>query len=51
MTAVAVHCSFCGKPEDEIDKIIAGPGIHICNECVALCNAIIEQAQGEGATA
>ena len=31
-----IHCSFCGKSQDEVDKIIAGPGVYICNECVAL---------------
>lgn len=46
------RCSFCGKDRTEIGRMIAGPNrVYICNECVALCNAIIEQAQGEGATA
>ena len=34
-------CSFCGKRADAISKLIAGPGIYICNECVALCNQIL----------
>jgi ATP-dependent Clp protease ATP-binding subunit ClpX len=38
-----IHCSFCGKSQDEVDKIIAGPGVYICNECVALCQEIIEE--------
>ena len=33
----AVHCSFCGKSQDEVKKIVAGPGVYICNECVDLC--------------
>jgi predicted DNA-binding transcriptional regulator AlpA len=37
----ARHCSFCGKPRDEVAKLIAGPGITICDECVELCNRII----------
>jgi len=37
-----VCCSFCGKEEQTVAKIIAGPGVHICNECVALCNTILE---------
>jgi hypothetical protein len=35
------HCSFCLKPSDEVTKLIAGPGVYICNECVDLCNQII----------
>lgn len=38
---MTVRCSFCAKDEHDIDKIIAGPGIHICNECVQLCNEIL----------
>lgn len=43
----AVHCSFCGKSQDEVKKIVAGPGIYICNECVDLCQQIIEQELAE----
>lgn len=32
-----IRCSFCGKPEPEVDKIIAGPGVFICNECIRTC--------------
>ena len=39
----SVHCSFCGKSQDEVKKIVAGPGVYICNECVALCQEIIDQ--------
>lgn len=39
----SVHCSFCGKSQDEVKKIVAGPGVYICNECVALCKEIIDQ--------
>lgn len=38
-----VHCSFCGKSQDEVKKIVAGPGVYICNECVELCQRIINQ--------
>jgi len=38
-----VKCSFCGKPQDVVKKIIAGPGVYICDECIALCQDIIEQ--------
>ncbi|WP_028575175.1 ATP-dependent Clp protease ATP-binding subunit ClpX [Desulfonatronovibrio hydrogenovorans] len=36
-------CSFCGKTQDEVDRLIAGPDVYICNECVALCDEIIAQ--------
>jgi len=36
-----LQCSFCGKPQDQVQKLIAGPGIYICNECVNLCNDIL----------
>jgi ATP-dependent Clp protease ATP-binding subunit ClpX len=39
------RCSFCGKGEHEIHKLVAGPGVYICDECVTLCQEIIEQEQ------
>lgn len=42
-TAISARCSFCGKASTEVTKMIAGPGVHICTECVDLCNAILEQ--------
>ncbi len=38
-----LHCSFCGKTQDEVQKLIAGPSVYICNECVDLCNEILEE--------
>jgi ATP-dependent Clp protease ATP-binding subunit ClpX len=38
-----LHCSFCGKSQDEVNKLIAGPSVYICNECVELCNEILEE--------
>jgi len=38
----SVRCSFCGKPQESVKKIVAGPGVYICDECVELCNSIIE---------
>lgn len=38
----SVRCSFCGKSQDGVDRIIAGPGVYICNECVKVCSNIIE---------
>lgn len=37
-----LYCSFCGKSQNEIPKLIAGPDVFICNECVAECAKIIE---------
>jgi ATP-dependent Clp protease ATP-binding subunit ClpX len=36
-------CSFCGKPQGEVKRLITGPGVHICNECVVLCNSLINR--------
>ena len=41
-TPKGVKCSFCGKAQDSVRKIVAGPGVYICNECIELCNEIIE---------
>ena len=41
-TPKSVKCSFCGKTQENVKKIIAGPGVYICNECIGLCNEIIE---------
>jgi ATP-dependent Clp protease ATP-binding subunit ClpX len=38
-----LHCSFCGKSQDEVKKLIAGPTVYICNECVELCNEILAE--------
>ena len=37
-----VKCSFCGSPQERVRKIIAGPGVYICDECISLCNGILE---------
>ena len=42
-TSDKLNCSFCGKAQDEVKKLIAGPSVYICNECVDLCNEIIEE--------
>ena len=41
-TTGTVKCSFCGKTQDQVQKIIAGPGVYICNECIALCQDILD---------
>ncbi|PKQ20050.1 MAG: ATP-dependent Clp protease ATP-binding subunit ClpX [Actinobacteria bacterium HGW-Actinobacteria-6] len=38
-------CSFCGKPQHQVRKLIAGPGVYICDECVDLCNDIVDEGQ------
>nr|WP_283777548.1 ATP-dependent Clp protease ATP-binding subunit ClpX [Loigolactobacillus coryniformis] len=38
-----VNCSFCGKSQDQVKKIVAGPGVYICNECIDLCKEIIDE--------
>ena len=42
-------CSFCGKSQEEVDKLIAGPDVFICDECVALCNEIVHEDKRLGA--
>ncbi|MHB1485158.1 MAG: ATP-dependent Clp protease ATP-binding subunit ClpX [Saccharofermentanales bacterium] len=37
------ECSFCGKPESEVNRLIAGPGVFICNECILLCEQILDE--------
>jgi len=38
-----LRCSFCGRSQDEVKKLIAGPGVYICDECIALCNNILAE--------
>jgi ATP-dependent Clp protease ATP-binding subunit ClpX len=40
---VARRCSFCGKDEDQVAKLIAGPSVFICDECVGLCREILAE--------
>lgn len=42
-----LHCSFCGKSQHEVRKLIAGPSVYVCNECVSLCNEIINEESGD----
>ncbi|WP_057768661.1 ATP-dependent Clp protease ATP-binding subunit ClpX [Lactobacillus selangorensis] len=42
-TGGPVNCSFCGKSQDQVKKIVAGPGVYICNECIDLCKEIIDE--------
>ena len=42
-----LRCSFCGKSQHDVQKLIAGPGVYICDECVGLCDEILEKESGE----
>lgn len=44
-----LKCSFCGKVQEQVKKLIAGPGVYICDECIELCNEIIEEEMQEDA--
>ena len=44
-----LKCSFCGKSQKQVMKLIAGPGVYICDECIGLCNEIIKEELAEGA--
>jgi ATP-dependent Clp protease ATP-binding subunit ClpX len=38
-----LKCSFCGNPQEQVKKLVAGPGVYICDECIELCNEIIAE--------
>lgn len=42
-----LRCSFCGKPQSEVRRLVAGPGVYICDECVEMCMDIITDAMNE----
>lgn len=44
---IVLRCSFCGKSQNEVKKLIAGPTVYICDECIGLCNDIIAEGQDE----
>ncbi|GAB3805483.1 ATP-dependent Clp protease ATP-binding subunit ClpX [Humibacter antri] len=46
-SADLLKCSFCGKSQKQVQQLIAGPGVYICDECVELCNEIIEERMAE----
>ena len=37
-----LNCSFCGKPKDQVRRLVAGPGVCICDECIELCKEIVD---------
>ena len=44
----SIRCSFCGKRQEQVNRIIAGPNVYICNECVDLCNSILHDEMHPG---
>ncbi len=42
-----VRCSFCGKSQETVEKVVAGPGVYICNECIKVCSNILEGEEYE----
>jgi len=46
----AIKCSFCGRGQDEVTKLVSGPSVYICNECIKLCNDILEEEMGRDAS-
>ena len=43
MSRESIRCSFCGKKQEQVNRIIAGPNVYICNECVSLCSGILQE--------
>jgi ATP-dependent Clp protease ATP-binding subunit ClpX len=37
------HCAFCGRPREEVRKLVAGPGVHICDRCIAVCRQLLSE--------
>lgn len=46
-----LHCSFCGKPQSEVRRLVAGPGVYICDECIQMCSELIDEMPMEDAFA
>lgn len=44
-TRTALACSFCGRPDTEVAKLVAGPGVYICDGCVQLASSVIAEAK------
>ena len=46
-TSNELYCSFCGKPQSQVRRLVAGPGVYICDECIEMCSGIIKDVQRE----
>ena len=42
------RCSFCGKAQDQVRKLVAGPAVYICDQCIQLCNEVLEEDRRAG---
>lgn len=47
MKSDVLKCSFCGKAQHQVIKLVAGPGVYICDRCIDLCNQIVEEEIGK----
>ena len=50
MARDSIRCSFCGKRQEQVNRIIAGPNVYICNECIDLCSSILRDEMKNGET-
>ena len=50
MAKDSIRCSFCGKRQEQVNRIIAGPNVYICDECVQLCSSILRDEMHPNAT-
>ena len=41
-----IRCSFCGKTQDEVTRLVEGPGVYICDNCIEFCNALLFDDEG-----
>ena len=48
MARDSIRCSFCGKRQEQVNRIIAGPNVYICNECIDLCSSILRDEMKNG---
>ncbi len=46
----AIKCSFCGKSQEDVKKLVVGPMVYICNECIGVCNEIMAEEWEEATT-
>lgn len=49
LKGTGIRCSFCGKYQSKVERLIAGPNVYICNECVDLCDEILKEVREEEA--
>ncbi len=47
-TSTEIVCSFCGRASSAVERIVAGPAVYICNDCVGLCSAVLDESPPRG---